>query len=121
MFDFGFWELAIVLVVALLVVGPEKLPILAAKAGRFIGKAKVLVQSVRADIETEIRAAEMQEMLQKQQSEISELRSILDETKSNVENEIQSLADDGDHSINDDVLDSDMSSSNQDENPSKTD
>ena len=65
MFDFGFWELAIVLVVALLVVGPDKLPILAAKVGRWVGKTKRMIQTVRSDIESEIKAVELQEMLQR--------------------------------------------------------
>ena len=65
------------LLVALLVVGPEKLPALAAQVGRWVGKARRLVQSVRADIESEIRAVEMHEMLQKQQNEIKELQSML--------------------------------------------
>ena len=91
MFDFGFWELAIVLVVALLVVGPDKLPILAAKVGRWIGKAKRMVQSVRSDIESEIKAAELQEMLEKQQNEISELRSILSESKTEIEQQVDEL------------------------------
>lgn len=92
MFDFGFWELAIVLVVALLVVGPDKLPILAAKLGRWTGKAKSYMQTVRSDIESEIKSAELKEMLQKQQSEISELRGMLSETKTEVEQEIKELS-----------------------------
>ena len=101
MFDFGFWELAIVLVVALLVVGPDKLPILAAKVGRWVGKAKRMVQSVRSDIESEIRSAELKEMLQKQQNEISELRSILNESKSDIEQDIDTLVKDDDSALAD--------------------
>ncbi len=88
MFDFSFWELAIVLVVALLVVGPDKLPILAAKVGRWVGKAKRMLTSVRSDIENELKAAELKEMLEKQQSEISQLRNILNDSQSSVEKEI---------------------------------
>lgn len=99
MFDFGFWELAIVLVVALLVVGPDKLPILAAKVGRWIGKAKRMVQSVRSDIESEIKSVELKEMLQKQQNEISELRSILSDSKASIEQEIDVLVQDDDSTL----------------------
>ena len=102
MFDFGFWELTIVLAVALLVVGPDKLPILAAKVGRWIGKAKRMVQTVRSDIESEIKAAELQEMLEKQQSEISELRSILNESKTSIEREFDTLARDEESVLTDD-------------------
>jgi sec-independent protein translocase protein TatB len=91
MFDFGFWELAVVLVVALIVVGPDKLPGLAIKVGRWVGKAKQYISTVRADIESEIKAAELKEMLEKQQSEITELRSMLSDTTSDVENSIADL------------------------------
>lgn len=94
MFDFSFWELAIVLVVALLVVGPDKLPVLAAKIGRWVGKAKRMMMSVRSDIENELKAAELKEMLEKQQSEISQLRNILNDTQSETEKEIQKALED---------------------------
>ena len=94
MFDFSFWELAIVLVVALLVVGPDKLPTLAAKIGRWVGKAKRMITTVRSDIEDELKAAELKEMLEKQQSEISQLRNILNDTQSEVEQEIHKIAND---------------------------
>lgn len=91
MFDFGFWELAIVLIVALIVVGPDKLPGLAIKVGRWVGKAKRYMSTVRADIESEIKAAELKEMLEKQQSEITELRGMLNDTSNEVQNSIADL------------------------------
>ena len=87
MFDFGFWELAIIMVVALLVVGPERLPVLAGQAGRWIGKAKRILNSLRTDIESEIKAAELKEILEKQQSEISELKETIQEAQTEIENE----------------------------------
>lgn len=95
MFDFGFWELAIVMVVALLVVGPDKLPALAGQVGRFVGKAKRVVSNLRSDIESEIKAAEFKEMLEKQQNEIGELKQILKNTQDDVE---QGFSDIGDSS-----------------------
>ena len=85
MFDFGFWELAIVMVVALLVVGPERLPPLAGQAGKWLGKARRILMSIRSDIESEIKAAELKEMLQKQQGEIGELKEILKDTQNELE------------------------------------
>ena len=94
MFDFSFWELAIVLIVALLVVGPDKLPGLAAKIGCWVGKAKRMMMSVRSDIESELKAAELKEMLEKQQNEISQLRNILNDTQAETQQEIQKALDD---------------------------
>ncbi len=88
MFDFGFWELAIVMVVALLVVGPERLPALAGQIGKWVGKAKRMIASVRSDIESEIKAAELKEILEKQQGEIGELKEMLKSTQTEIEKEL---------------------------------
>ena len=88
MFDFGFWELAIVMVVALLVVGPDRLPALAGQLGKWVGKARRMVASVRSDIESEIKSAELKEILEKQQGEIGELKEMLKSTTEEIENEI---------------------------------
>ena len=88
MFDFGFWELILVMVVALLVVGPERLPGLARQVGLWLGKAKRFISSVRSDIEREIRAEELKNMLNQQQSEIQELKGMLAETHSQVKSEV---------------------------------
>ncbi len=47
MFDIGFWELSLLALVALLVVGPERLPKLARTAGLWLGKGRRLINSVR--------------------------------------------------------------------------
>ncbi len=88
MFDFGFWELAMVTVVALLVVGPERLPALAGQIGKWVGKAKRMIASVRSDIESEIKAVELKEILEKQQGEIGELKEMLKGTKNEIEKEL---------------------------------
>ena len=94
MFDFSFWEISIVLIVTLLVVGPDKLPALASKAGRLISKAKRMMMSIRSDIEGELKAAELKEMLEKQQDEISHLRNIVNDAQSEIEEQIESIQDD---------------------------
>ena len=96
MFDFGFWELAIVMVVALLVVGPERLPALAGQIGRWVGKAKRMIESVRSDIESEIKAAELKEILEKQQNEIGELKEMLKDTQNEIE---KGFEEDGDREL----------------------
>jgi sec-independent protein translocase protein TatB len=56
MFDIGFWELTIIGIVALLVIGPERLPRVARTAGLWLGRARRFVSSVKADIDREIAA-----------------------------------------------------------------
>lgn len=63
MFDIGFSELFLVLVVALIVVGPERLPALARKVGRYIGKAKQSFESVKREVESELETEELNKRL----------------------------------------------------------
>ncbi len=66
MFDIGFWELTLIGVVALLVVGPDRLPGLARTAGIWIGRVRRFISSVKSDFEHELRSQEIQETLNKQ-------------------------------------------------------
>ena len=54
MFDVGFWELLFVLTLALLVLGPDKLPGVVSTAGRWLGRARVLARGLRTQIEREL-------------------------------------------------------------------
>ena len=80
MFDVGFWELAVIMVVALLVVGPERLPRLARTVGLWVGKGRRFVQTVKADIDRELAADELKKTLAKQ-AEMPELYEIVEETR----------------------------------------
>ena len=62
MFDVGFWELAIIAVIALLVIGPERLPKAARTAGLWVGRARRMVTDVKADIDREIRESDLAEL-----------------------------------------------------------
>ncbi len=83
MFDIGFWELALIGVVALLVVGPDRLPGLARTVGLWVGRIRRYVSTVRDDIEREIQADELKKMLDKP-DELSSLQDIVDETTSTI-------------------------------------
>ena len=61
MFDFGFWEIAIIGVITLIVVGPERLPALARKAGVIMGKLNKFLNKVKADINEELKTDELKE------------------------------------------------------------
>lgn len=89
MFDFGFWELMLIAVVALLVVGPERLPGLARQIGVWVGKTRRFINSVRGDIERELQAEELRNILNKQQDEIQELKGMLSETQTEVKSELE--------------------------------
>ncbi len=59
MFDFGFTELIAIGVVALIVIGPERLPKVARTAGHLYGRMQRYVSSVKSDISQEIQLDEM--------------------------------------------------------------
>ena len=63
MFDVGFSEIALVAVVALLVLGPERLPRVARTTGALLRKARQSWQGVRADIERELAAEDLKNTL----------------------------------------------------------
>jgi sec-independent protein translocase protein TatB len=77
MFDIGALELLIIGVVALLV-GPERLPKLARTAGRWVGRARRALSSVKDEIDREIKAEELKEILRKQ-SQSNPLETILED------------------------------------------
>jgi sec-independent protein translocase protein TatB len=83
MFDIGFWELAVIGVVALLVIGPEQLPRVARTAGLWLGRARRFVSSVKTDIDRELAADELKKTLAKQ-AESASLYEIVDDTRQSV-------------------------------------
>lgn len=81
MFDVGALELLVISVVALIVVGPERLPKLARTAGLWVGRARRAFSSVKEEIDREIKADELKEILRKQ-SQSRPLDTILEEAVS---------------------------------------
>ena len=80
MFDVGFFELLLIGVVALLVVGPERLPKLARTAGMWLGRGRRFLNSVKQDIDREMKADELRQILDKQKQS-NPLHEIVEDTK----------------------------------------
>lgn len=59
MFDIGFSELLVIGIVALVVIGPERLPKVARTAGHLLGRLQRYVAGVKADISREIELDEL--------------------------------------------------------------
>ncbi len=81
MFDISFPELAVVGIIALLVIGPKRLPEVARTAGQWLGKAKRMVARFRTDMDREFKTDELRNLLTQQQEEMQELRKIVEETR----------------------------------------
>ena len=63
MFDIGFWELTTIAVIALLVIGPDKLPDVARTAGKWVGRARRFVGDVKTDIDRELKQEELKKAI----------------------------------------------------------
>ena len=79
MFDVGFSELVLIGIVALVVIGPERLPKVARMAGHLLGRMQRYVNDVKADINREI-----------QLDELKKLRTDVQDTARNLEMNIRS-------------------------------
>lgn len=80
MFDVGFWELVLIAIVALLVVGPERLPKLAYDVGLWFGRLQRYVRNAKFQIENELHNYEIRNSLQKPTQMLEEIKSEIDET-----------------------------------------
>ncbi|WP_354623871.1 Sec-independent protein translocase protein TatB [Psychromonas sp. MME2] len=61
MFDIGFWELVVISVIGLIVLGPERLPTAIRSVVKWINTAKSMANSVKSDISHELKLHEMNE------------------------------------------------------------
>ncbi|CAK4070155.1 preprotein translocase subunit TatB [Vibrio variabilis] len=83
MFDIGFWELVLISVVGLVVLGPERLPHAIRSVSKFIGAAKNMANSVKDELSHELKVQELQENLRK--AEQMGMEDLSPELKSSVE------------------------------------
>ncbi|ENM5731811.1 Sec-independent protein translocase subunit TatB [Vibrio mimicus] len=65
MFDIGFWELVLIAIVALVVLGPERLPHAIRSVAKFVSAAKSMANSVKDELAHELKVQELQENLRK--------------------------------------------------------
>lgn len=75
MFDIGFSELLVIGVVALIVIGPERLPRVARTIGHLAGRLQRYVADVKADINREIELDELRKMRDSMQKAASEMET----------------------------------------------
>lgn len=87
MFDIGFSELLLIAVLALLVLGPKRLPEAARLAGRALGKLRAFLTEARRDFDRELNTAEMDE-LRVLKNELSETKRMLSESANRVYDDV---------------------------------
>ncbi len=106
MFDIGFLEIMVIMVLGLLVLGPERLPKAAQKIGYWVGKTRRYVEGMKTQIESEIDATEVKRLLHNQEVQIRELQSKITETSDHMNAEMHNQFEDSiadmDNSMDDD-------------------
>lgn len=119
MFDVAFSELVVIAVVALIVIGPEKLPKVARTLGALVGRMQRYVAQVKEEVNREVRFQELQQLQQ-------EIQEAANNTQANVKQQVgdvtQSLQQKLDADVLDkQVLDAEIASTQISSNPSTAD
>ena len=86
MFDIGFSEIVLIAVVALIVIGPEKLPKVARTLGHMFGRLQRYVNEVKADINREIELDE----LRKLQTQVQDAARDIEQSMSGAAHQVES-------------------------------
>ena len=95
MFDVGFSELIVIALVALIVIGPERLPRVARTLGALLGRAQRYVNDVKADIQREVDLEELKNI----QSTFQDAAKSVEQSVSQVGEELQSAGESLNQSI----------------------
>lgn len=92
MFDIGFWELALIGIVALLVIGPEQLPSLARTGGKYFGRLNRFVKQVKSDIAEEIHAEDINKIVSQQKKWEQEFIEKQHQINADINNEVEKVS-----------------------------
>ena len=100
MFDVGFFEIILISVISLIVLGPERLPKAARTVGRWVGKARATVSAFKTDIDRELQLEEMRakleehtKFLQDAKSAIAKESHALSESANSIHQDMRQLVD----------------------------
>jgi sec-independent protein translocase protein TatB len=93
MFDVGFSEMMVVAIVALIVIGPERLPKVARTLGHLVGRLQRYVRDVKADINREMELDELRKFKEEFQSGAQAVEQTIRGELQNAEANLRSVAD----------------------------
>jgi sec-independent protein translocase protein TatB len=101
MFDIGFSELMVIAVIALVVIGPERLPRVARTLGHLAGRLQRYVSDVKADINREIELDELRKMRDSMQQAASGFESSVKSGLAAAESEVNQITTDAEKALQD--------------------
>jgi len=90
MFDIGFWEMFFILLIGLLVVGPERLPALATRVGNFVGRVKLKARRLSAQVQQELEAEHLKSLVDQQDEQLDSLRREAKEVRQEIDHAARS-------------------------------
>ena len=93
MFDVGFSEIVVIGVVALIVIGPERLPKAARTMGLLFGRLQRYVGDVKADISREMELDELRKLQKQVQGAAQEFKTSVESAAQNVQEGVRSVED----------------------------
>ncbi|RLJ63719.1 Sec-independent protein translocase protein TatB [Sulfurisoma sediminicola] len=88
MFDVGFSELIVIGLVALIVIGPQRLPTVARTVGHLLGRLQRYVNDVKSDISREMQLEELKKLQEQVASQARDMEKQVNEQMSSVESDL---------------------------------
>ena len=102
MFDIGFWEIMLISILAMVVIGPERLPGVARTVGHWFGKTRRFIEGVKGDVESEFDTTELKRLLHNQEVQLKELQSKVNDEAGDIRSGFSYNMDDDNSSQDDD-------------------
>ena len=91
MFDIGFSEILLIAVVALVVIGPERLPGVARNVGRFIGRLQRYVHDIKSDFNREVELEEIRRIQHEMENTVQSMQESMRAVESSLQQEARVL------------------------------
>lgn len=95
MFDVGFSEIMVIAVVALIVIGPERLPKVARTLGHLFGRAQRYVNEVKTDIQREMELDELKKLQTSVQETVNSIENTVRQEVQETRDQLQAVTDAG--------------------------
>ncbi len=99
MIDLGVSKLALIAVVALVVIGPERLPKVARMAGNLMGRAQRYMAEVKSEVNRQVELDELKKMQEAATSAVKDVQSSMSEVGSTINEAKQGLSDSDSNSL----------------------
>ena len=84
MFDIGFWELFVIFLLVLFVLGPERLPLIASNLGKWFGKIQRYFINLKDSIDDEVEQSDVNKIISDQKSHMSRMEEEIKKQKKKI-------------------------------------